>query len=225
MVLENEPRGEKRRPGRRPTQGITEHQLRTLKVIQKFIMDHAIPPTVADIAGILDLRTSTVHEQISQLISKGYLRRADGKARSLAVVQEPNDPIKSLSAVPIIGKIAAGLPILASENIIGEVLVDVQLIKTGRYFALEVWGDSMINAGIHSGDLLIVRQQPVAESGDIVVALLGDEATVKRLCIQGDDIQLRPENPEYPPIVIGSEDELRIAGKVVAVRSTASSTR
>ncbi len=221
MVLENGEQEERRRPGRKPSRGITEHQLRTLKAIHKFILDHGFPPTVADIAAILDLRTSTVHEQIGQLITKGYLKRAGGKARGLTVVQEPDVPVRSVVAVPIVGDIAAGLPIMADENIIGEVLVDGELIKTGRYFALKVKGDSMINAGISEGDLLIVRQQPVAESGDIVVALLGEEATVKRLCIQGDDIQLRPENPRYPPTIIDSDDELRIAGKVIAVRGTA----
>lgn len=212
----------RRRPGRKPASDITEHQARTLRTIQKFILDRGIPPTVADVASMLGLRNSTVHEQINQLIQKGYIRREDGKARGLSVVQEPADTINSLVSVPIIGTVAAGQPILAQENIVGEVLVESSVAKSGRYFALQVQGDSMLNAGINPGDLLIVRQQPIAESGDIVVALINDEATVKRLQIHGGDVMLKPENPSYAPIIVESDADLRIAGKVVAVRSVAS---
>ncbi len=122
----------------------------------------------------------------------------------------------SLRTVPIVGRVAAGPPILADENIIGEVLVDSRVARHGRCFALEVQGDSMIDADIDDGDLVVVRQQPLAESGDIVVALLGEEATVKRLYIRDETIELRPENTSHRPITVGPEDELRILGKVVA---------
>lgn len=213
---------ERRRPGRKPAADITEHQARTLRTIQRFILDRGIPPTVADLASMLGLRNSTVHEQIDKLVQKGYIRREDGKARGLSVVQEPVDTLNSLVSVPIIGKVAAGQPILAQENVIGEILVESSVARNGRYFALQVQGDSMVNAGISPGDLLIVRQQPIAENGDIVVALLDDEATVKRLSIHGGEILLKPENPSYAPIVVDSDANLRVAGKVVAVRSLAS---
>jgi repressor LexA len=114
--------------------------------------------------------------------------------------------------------VAAGVPILAVENQIGEILVEARVAR-GSCFALQVSGDSMIDARIGDGDLVIVRRQPVAENGDIVVALLGEEATVKRLYVADSVIELRPANANYQPIRVGPNDDLRILGKVLAVRS------
>ena len=113
--------------------------------------------------------------------------------------------------------VRAGQPILAEENIVGEVLIDSRATRSGRCFALEVQGDSMIDAGIRDRDLVVVREQPVAESGDIVVALLDRDATVKRLFVRDERIELRPENARFRSRRIGPDDGLRILGKVVAV--------
>jgi repressor LexA len=118
------------------------------------------------------------------------------------------------------GQVEAGPAMLAEENRLGELLVDQTIASRGRCFALRVSGDSMVGAGMNDGDVVICRQQPVAESGEIVVALLGEEATVKRLYIHGDRIELRPENKRYKPIVIGPDDNLSILGKVVAARQS-----
>ncbi len=205
-------------PGRRPITSITEHQRRTLREIRDYIARKGYPPTIQELAEILGITHASTHAQVSQLVRKGYLRREPRKARGLAVVREPEDEIADLVPVPILGRVAAGQPLFAEENIIGEVQVEGRVASRGRCFALVVDGGSMVEAGIHEGDIVIVRQQPVAESGDIVVALLGDEATVKRLYIREEKIELRPENPKYQPIPIGSGDDLRILGKVVAVR-------
>lgn len=114
------------------------------------------------------------------------------------------------------GRVPAGTPLLAPENVIGELLVDSRTAR-GRCFALEVQGDSMIDADIQEGDYVIVRQQQLAESGEIVVAMLEGEATVKRLHLGADAIELRPESHSHSPILIGPDDDLRILGKVVAV--------
>lgn len=201
-------------------QEITDAQARTLRAIRKFLDQHGFPPTAAELGEMLSIRNASAHDQISQLVRKGYLKRVPGKARGLAIVREPVSPVLGLIPVPVIGRVAAGLPILADENVIGEVLVESSAVHGGRFFALEVEGDSMKDADISEGDVLIVRQQPVSESGDIVVALLGDEATVKRLYIRDDQIELRPENSKYKPIPIGADDDLRIVGKVVAVRNS-----
>ena len=111
--------------------------------------------------------------------------------------------------------VAAGCPILAEENITGQVLVESDVVRSGQHFALRAVGDSMVGAGINDGDLIIVRQQPIAEDGDIVVALLNNEATVKRLKIKDELIELVPENPEVRKIRIRPEDDLRVLGKVV----------
>ena len=126
-----------------------------------------------------------------------------------------------LVAVPIIGTIAAGYPVLASENICGEVLMEETVVRSGSHFALKASGQSMIDAGIQPDDIVIVRQQQLAENRDIVVALLNNETTLKRLHYCDGAIELRPENPRFKPIVVGPEDDLRILGKVVAIRRTA----
>ena len=214
---------ERRKPGRKPSSEITEHQLKTLRVIRSLMSERGFPPTVAEIAETLGIATTSVYEQVNQLVRKGYIERQPGKARGLSVTEETVSMPTTLITVPIIGSVAAGQPILADENIVGEIAVDSSVIRGGRHFALAVKGDSMIDAGILDGDLVVVRQQPVGENGDVVVALLGDEATVKRLSIRDESIELRPENPRHRPIVIEPDDELRIVGKVVAIRHPAGS--
>jgi repressor LexA len=113
--------------------------------------------------------------------------------------------------------VAAGTPILAQENIVDHLYIDSAFTRKGTLFALEVKGDSMINADIKAGDYVIVRQQPVADNGDIVVAVVEGEGTVKRLKMEGDEIELAPENPKYRPIEVENGDEFQIAGKVISV--------
>lgn len=171
-----------------------------------------------ELGAILGISHSSVQEQISHLIRKGYLRREPGKSRGITIVREPENNVAELVAVPIVGRVVAGPPLLAEENVVGEILVEASLLRRGRCFALEVQGDSMKGAGIRASDLLIVRQQPVAENGEIVVALLDGEATVKRLAVKSGEVELRPENPRYRPIVVrGGEHDFRIVGKVVGI--------
>ena len=202
--------------GRPRVEEITGPQRRTLGELRRFTRQQGFPPTIQELADILGISTPSVRDQVSQLVRKGYVKREARKARGLTILREPTEEVLSLRAVPIVGKVAAGQPILAEENIIGEVLVESRAFRSGCSFALEIQGDSMMDAGIDDGDLVVVRQQPLAESGDIVVALLGEEATVKRLYIRDETIELRPENPGHRAITVGPEDELRILGKVVA---------
>lgn len=213
-VIEMERKGR----GRRPVEEITDTQINTLKEIRRFTNHRGFPPTMKELADILGISHASAHGQVNQLVRKGYLKREARKARSLAIVREPEDTLSVMIAVPIVGRVAAGRPILAVENIVGEIMVEGRIARSGRCFALEVAGDSMVNAGIRERDLVVVREQPVAENGDIVVALLEDEATVKRLFIRDEKIELRPENPKHRPIPVGPDDGLRILGKVIAVR-------
>lgn len=203
--------------GRPPSVGITPSQMRTFNEIRAFASKFEYPPTVHELAAILGVSHSSVHEQISQLIRKGFLRREPGKSRGIVTVREPDGNVAQLVSVPIVGRVVAGHPLFAEENISGEILVDASLLKRGPCFALEVRGDSMKGAGIKASDLLIVRQQPVAENGEIVVALLDGEATVKRLAVNGGQVELRPANPRYRPILIGGEHDFRIVGRVVGI--------
>jgi len=204
--------------GRPPSQEISDPQRRTLREIVLFRDGRGFPPTMQELANILDISHASAHGQVNQLVRKGYLKRDPGKARGISVIREPGDGAPDLVPVPIVGRVAAGQPIFAEENIVGQVLVEGRVARSGRCFALEVKGDSMVNAGIRGHDLVVVRQQPIAENGDIVVAMLGKEATVKRLFIREEKIELRPENPKHQPIRVGPDDGLRILGKVVAVR-------
>jgi len=223
---------------RPPTEGLTERQREVLRWIRDFIGTTGLPPTVREIGRALKIESSTAFYLLTQLEKKGCLRRGDWGARSLEIVEDkarellagagralhkglvlckPRRGGQSMAPVPLVGAIAAGSPILAEENLSGSVMVDKGIASRGRCFALDVRGDSMADAGISDGDLVIVRQQPVAESGDVVVALMGDEATVKELSIQEDRIELRPCNSAFKPMQVGPEDGLQILGKVIAV--------
>lgn len=207
-----------KRPGRPPATGLTEPQIRTLRLIRNQIVHRGYPPTIQELATALGITHASVHDQVNQIVRKGYLTRERRKARGLALGRIADGEVSSVVAVPIVGQVAAGKPILAQENIEGEVLVETRVTGQGRCFALKIKGDSMVGANIENGDLAIVRQQRAAENGDIVVALLGDEATVKRLHISDDGVELRPENPRHRTIHVGEDDDFRIVGKVVAVR-------
>lgn len=210
--------GGPKRPGRRPVEELTDTQRRVLREVQDFIAHRGFPPTAKELASLLGVSPATAHEQVGQIVRKGFLRREPRKARGIFLVREPDDEPADLLSVPLLGTVPAGSPLLAEENVFGEVMVDRKLVASGRCFALRIVGESMRDASINDGDVVIVRQQPVAQNGDIVVALLDDEATVKRLSIREHEIELRPENPHFKPIRIGPEHELRIVGKVIAVR-------
>ena len=217
--------GTRKRPrGRRPVQDITAPQQRTLKEIRRFADEHGLPPTMQELADVLGISHASAHEQVSQLVRKGCLKREPKKARGLviardfAIAEDTDAEALDRVAVPIVDRVAAGPPLLAEENIVGAVQVELKTVGSSACFALEVTGDSMQDAGIGDGDLVIVRRQPLAERGDIVVALLDDEATVKRLFIRDQQIELRPENPKHRPIPVGPDGGLSILGKVVAVQ-------
>ncbi len=175
------------------------------------------PPSVRDIQQALDIKsTSTVHAYLQRLEEKGYIRKSDRKSRSLRV-SDPTPATRDVAHVPVVGTVAAGIPILAAENI--EDYVDVPLthrsLKSSDLFALRVKGESMIGVGIMNGDIIVVKKENVARNGEIVVALVGDEATVKTYYKENGHFRLQPENPTMEPIIV--EDELLILGKVISV--------
>ena len=214
---ERPPAGGKRR-GRPPIREITEPQRRTLLAIQSLTRLRGYPPTVREVAGELGIAPGSVGARIGQLVRKGFLQRDRHKARSLEVITAPRDEPERLVPLKIVGDVAAGRGLFAEENVQGEILVESRLVGGAECFALKARGDSMTGAGIGDGDCCVVRRQAAAESGDIVVAVLGDEGLVKRLQISEGGVELRSENPAYEPIPIGPEDDFRIVGKVLAVR-------
>jgi len=214
-----------------PAHVLTWRQRKVLQVIRDSVQRRGYPPSMREIGEAVGLTsTSSVSYQLSTLQSKGYLRRDAGRPRTVevrlpghpAVRPEPDfdddTPMDIASQeaayVPLVGRIAAGGPILAEEAIEDIFPLPRQIVGEGNLFLLKVLGDSMINAAIADGDWVVVRQQPVAENGDIVAAMLDGEATVKTFKRSADHIWLMPHNPAYTPI---PGDEAEILGKVVAV--------
>jgi repressor LexA len=173
-------------------------------------------PSVREISEAVGLRSSAaVQKQLASLERKGYIRRLEGRARSIQLLKPLSASGENLQ-VPIVGAITAGAPILAQENITGYLtVVDESLLaKSGAFFALKVQGESMIEAGILSGDYVVVLQQPTVENGEIVVALLGEEATVKRFYKEQGQVRLQPANAAMKPIITR---DVQILGRVVSV--------
>ena len=206
-------------------QGLTKRQEQTLEFIRKSIRDRGYPPTLREIGEHMGIRsTNGVNDHLRALERKGYLRREDMKSRALRVVDTPleasNDTTDHVVEVQVLGRVAAGLPLLADENVIDTVRVDRMMVNGGReVFGLRVTGDSMIEAGILSGDYIFVRKQSVAERGDIVVALIGDEATVKHYYPEKDYIRFQPANSQMAPILVRATDfrSTMLLGTVVGV--------
>jgi repressor LexA len=196
---------------------LPRRQQETLDWIMAYVKAHRKPPTMREIGERFGTATSSVFDVITALERKGFLTRADGFSRCITLTQKAGTGKRDAVNVPILGRIAAGQPILATENLEGTVPVDRRLAVGRQLFALRVLGDSMIGAGILEGDLVIAAQQEDAQEGDIVVALVDDEATVKRFhCTPEGAVELRSENPHHKPIVI-REPPFMIQGKVVAM--------
>lgn len=199
---------------------LTPRQRRILDYIRTTVAERGYPPTVREIGEAVGLTSSSsVHGQLANLERKGLLRKDPTKPRALTMSPREADPERDPGvAVPLIGRIAAGSPVLAHENLEGHITVPSAWAAEHDHFALRVGGDSMTGAGILDGDVVVVRRQDDASDGDIVAAILPgpaeDEATVKRLTRRGGRVMLVPENPGLEPFEM---TEGRLAGKVVAV--------
>jgi len=200
---------------------IGERQQSILKFIQRFSNERGMPPTIKEIADHCSIAAPSAFVHLQRLEEAGYIKRTPKQWRSIRVVHAPamtEVPVREMTRVPVVGRVAAGPAILAEQNIEDHIPVDPAFARgRGVLFALKVQGDSMTGADIQEGDYLIVRQQPVADSGDVVVALIGEKGTVKRLRISGDKIELVPENPRYKPIRIEQSEEFQVVGKALAV--------
>ena len=196
---------------------LSTKQMEVLRFIKGELNKKGYPPSVREICGAVSLKsTSTVHGHLERLEKKGYIRRDPSKPRAIEVLDGDNfmPSRKEMVNVPIIGKVAAGVPILAHENIEDYFPIPVDFLGNQESFMLIVKGDSMINAGILDGDYIIVQKQNTARNGDFVVALINEEATVKTYYKEKDYFRLQPENPYLLPIIV---KEVNILGKVIGV--------
>jgi len=200
---------------------LTARQREILDFIRAEIHRRGFPPSVREIGEAVGLSSSsTVHSHLAALEAKGLLRRDPAKPRALEVLDyrdtERGVDYESVQAVPLVGQVAAGAPILAAENI--EATLPLPSSFAGEEtFILRVKGDSMIEAGILDGDFVVVRQQSTATNGDIVVAMIDEEATVKRFFREGDRIRLQPENSALDPIYADEHVDFAILGRVTAL--------
>jgi repressor LexA len=201
-------------------ENLTERQRRILDYISDTVDDRGYPPSVREIGDAVGLHSpSSVHAQLATLAQKGLLAKDPSKPRAIRVHREPKRgraPAARADVVdvPLVGRIAAGGPILAEESVEDTMALPRDLVGSGTLFALTVKGDSMTGAGIMDGDTVIVRQQSTADEGEIIAALIDDEATVKRLSRKGGRVRLIAENPAYDPI---EPEDMSVLGKVVAV--------
>ena len=205
-------------------QKVTKRQQAVLDCIEACIREKGYGPTVREVCQTLGLSSpSTVHVHLKALEDKGYIKRDPLKSRSIALtypIEDAPSPVvlaatySNLVNVPLVGDVAAGSPILAEENITDTMTLPTDIVGDAPSFMLSVRGESMIEAGINDGDYVVVKEQPVANNGDIVVAIVDDGATVNRFYKEADHIRLQPENSTMDPIIVS---DCSIAGKVVAV--------
>ena len=205
---------------------LTKRQQQIFDFILSNIDKFGYPPTIPEIQHKFSFKSpNAVQDHLEALERKGYVARRPHKSRGLEILNgkisknNTTAPDGNITEVPIVGSVAAGTPILAQENIEGSIFVDKIISESSRgMFALRIKGASMVNAGILDGDFVLVHQQPTAEQGDIVVAMIEDEATVKRFYKDKNGIKLKPENDTMKPIFIDpKENDVKIIGKVQGV--------
>lgn len=191
---------------------ITERQKQVLGFVEAYIARHQYPPTVREIAAHFAVSSKAAHDHLKALERKGLVQCGSRQSRSISVTQTEDH--SSSVRIPVIGHVAAGLPVLAEENFSETIDVPRGMLGSGKHFALEVRGDSMAGAGIMDGDMAIIRHQETATNGEIVVAAMDDGITLKRFYLEQNRVRLQAENPDYPPIFTSS---LRVVGKLVSL--------
>jgi len=205
---------------------LTSRQREVLEFIRKFMTQEGYPPTVREIGAHFGFVPRSVFDHLKALERKGYLRRVASKSRSLQILDAPAASPSAAAPrapapfreLPILGRVAAGEPLLSEQNVEGTFTISRDWVNGDEAFLLKVQGESMIGAHILPGDYAVVRRQATAEHGDIVVALVNDEATIKRVLLKKDVIVLQPENPAVSPIQVRrGEKTFQIVGKVIGI--------
>ena len=202
---------------------LTQRQQEIYNFIARAIRKKGYPPTIREIMDQFEIAsTNGVRTTLAALEKKGHIKRRPMLSRGIELTEQverdvPNVSTADVRQVPVLGRVAAGQPILAIENADETVAVDASFLSSGDVFALLVEGDSMVNVGILDGDYVLARHQTTANQGEIIVAIIDGEATVKRYYVDGDGVQLIAENECYSPIVGEPDQEFRIAGKIVSL--------
>lgn len=195
---------------------LTNRQKEILAYIRGFIRESGYPPSLREISARFGIKgPQNAAKHLDALEKKGFIRRAAGSSRAIELLHESST--RDGISIPIAGRVRAGAPELAVEDVIGHVVLDERFFRCMDAFLLRVEGESMIEAGINDGDFVVVRPQKDASAGDIIVALIDNEATVKTFLREGEEIVLRPENSTMHPIKVSGDREFSIIGKVISV--------
>jgi repressor LexA len=191
---------------------LTKRQSEVLDFIKIFIDSHKYPPTIREIAGNFDISVKGAYDHVKALEKKDVISCDTNRSRAIEIRSQEKS--EEMIAIPLLGNVAAGLPLMASENLDGYINLPSEMLKRGDYFALNVKGNSMINAGILDGDTAIIKQKSTAENGEIIVALIEDSVTLKRFYKESSRVKLLAENDDYSPIYT---QNIRILGKLVKI--------
>jgi len=198
---------------------LTSTQERVFSFLKDYHGEKGFPPTLREIASHFGLKGPKAPQKTLNILErKGYISKIPGSSRAIEILDPPSVRLPQILSIPIIGRVRAGEPILAVENIEGYINLDRSLVSSEDVFLLRVQGDSMIDAHIQDGDFALVKPQPSAENGEIVVALIEDEATIKRIFQKRDLIRLEPANPKMEPMIIKKDErKVTIVGKVIGI--------
>ncbi|MDR0998062.1 MAG: transcriptional repressor LexA [Treponema sp.] len=194
---------------------LTQRQKEVLSFIAGYISKHSYPPTIREIGEFFSISVKGAHDHVTALKRKGVLKQEDKRSRTMELVGEGRTSLNRLVEIPLLGTVAAGVPILSEENWDGAIQINDALLKKNRkYFALKVRGDSMVGAGIMDGDTAVIEKQPVAKNGEIVVALVDEAVTLKRFFKENKRVKLQAENPDYSPIY---SQNVRLLGRLAHI--------
>jgi repressor LexA len=194
---------------------LTQRQKEVLSFIAGYINQHNYPPTIREIGDFFSISVKGAHDHVTALKRKGVLKQADKRSRTMELVGEGRSSLNRLVEIPLLGTVAAGVPILSEENWDGTVQINDALLKKNRkYFALRVRGDSMVGAGIMDGDTAVIEKQTIAKNGEIVVAVVDEAVTLKRFFKEAKRVKLQAENVSYPPIY---SQNVRLLGRLAHI--------
>ena len=194
---------------------LTDRQKEVLSFIAEYIKEHSYPPAIREIAEHFSMSVKGAHDHITALRKKGYLKQADKRPRTMELTQAVEDEFSELTEIPLLGSVAAGVPILAAENYDGNIVLHQSMIrKNKKYFALKIKGDSMSGAGILEGDTAIIEKQNTVRNGEIAVAVIDEAVTLKRFYRESSRIKLQAENPAYKPIY---SKDVKILGRLFTI--------
>jgi repressor LexA len=192
----------------------TRRQTEVLDFIKSFLFNHKYPPTIREIAGHFGISVKGAYDHVKALEKKGLIACDNNRSRAIEIIDPPSDEDSDHVNVPLLGHVAAGMPLFAEENYEGTMTLPASMVGNGRVFALRVEGESMTGAGIMDGDVAVFAQQPFAENGQIVVAMVDEAVTLKRFYKEKNRVRLQAENPAYPPMYTA---DVRILGRLVSL--------